>query len=217
MNEIYSATYRDNYSEENTAIHNDGQRLTMVVRGVSFVGDDFDFMAATDADSPQLATFTFAAGFLCDFEMAWDMPLNVVAYNQATSGRLHVHLKLGPPLANGGVSFEALQLSFDFEGNSYHSSGPYDLFEDALSEIRNLLPEGVYLQCCFNCAFSDYNPAGNGLFGDLICFRDNKQGYLQVQNKFDLFRIWPTRTGKVQETYLCPEFEKRLPGTGYRG
>ena len=58
---------------------------------------------------------------------------------------------------------------------------------------------------------------GHDLFGGLACFRDNKSGYRAVRSEGDSFRIWATVTEFVQETYLCPEFERRLPGTGYRG
>jgi hypothetical protein len=75
----------------------------------------------------------------------------------------------------------------------------------------------MYLQTCFCCAFSDYSPYGNGLFGDLACFRDNKQPYLAVETKRDFLALWDTYTEFVQETYHCGEFERRKPGTGYRG
>jgi hypothetical protein len=75
----------------------------------------------------------------------------------------------------------------------------------------------MYLKACINCAFSDYSPCGHGLFGGLACFRDNKQAYLSVQTKRDLFEIWSTMTEFVQETFLCSEFERRAPGAGYRG
>lgn len=218
MNERYPAIYRDKHGEEKTTIHNNGKWLSIVVRGVTFTGDDFDFLAASEAaDSSQLASFTFAAGYLCDFEMVWDMPLNIVARNEALLARLYVHLTVGPPLANGGVSDESVQLRLDFEGRVYLSRGHFSYFEDALTELQKLLPEDVYLRCCFGCAFSDYHPAGNGLFGDMLCFRGNKQAYVQVMGKMDLIRILPTVTEKVQETYLCSEFEKRIPGAGYRG
>ena len=80
------------------------------------------------------------------------------------------------------------------------------------------MPEGEYLKACINCAFSDYSPFGHGLFGGLACFRDNKEGYRMVKTKHDLFRVWGTMTGVlVQETFLCREFERRFPDTGYRG
>jgi hypothetical protein len=60
-------------------------------------------------------------------------------------------------------------------------------------------------------------PSGHGLFGGLAGFRDNKAGYKVVQSERDLFGIWGTTTEFVQEIDLCPEFERRIPGTGYRG
>jgi len=50
----------------------------------------------------------------------------------------------------------------------------------------------------------------------MACFRKPRKEYSQVKDKFDLFSI-PDMAEVVQETYLCPEFEKRLPNTGYRG
>ncbi len=78
------------------------------------------------------------------------------------------------------------------------------------------------MKACINCAFSDYSPYGHGLFGNLICFRANKTGYLARSSnedfcKDDYFDVMETVSEMVRETYLCPEFEKRAPGTGYRG
>ena len=36
------------------------------------------------------------------------------------------------------------------------------------------------MKACINCAISDYSPYGNGLFGNMICFRGNKAGYLAL-------------------------------------
>jgi hypothetical protein len=90
-------------------------------------------------------------------------------------------------------------------------------FEDELLDLQRQLPDGMLMKACINCAFSDYSPYGHALFGGLACFRGNKDGYGAVKGKSDIFRIWDTMTEFVQETYLCPEFKKRLPGTGYRG
>ena len=56
----------------------------------------------------------------------------------------------------------------------------------------------------------------------MICFRANKAGYLAIPQgedfeKDDYFDVMDTVSEMVQETYLCPEFERRAPGTGYRG
>jgi hypothetical protein len=41
--------------------------------------------------------------------------------------------------------------------------------------------------------------------------------YRAVTGKDGLFDLWDTMTEYVQETHLCPEFERREPGTEYRG
>jgi hypothetical protein len=89
-------------------------------------------------------------------------------------------------------------------------------------DLQRKLPPGTFMTACINCAFSDYSPCGHGLFGNLICFRANKAGYLGLPSGEDFskdayFDVMETVSEMVQETYVCPEFERRLPGTGYRG
>jgi hypothetical protein len=131
-------------------------------------------------------------------------------------GLLLAHLELGEPRANGSLDRELLALRLSVDGRQYCSSGRSGWFEDELIDIQRQLPEGTFLKACITCAFSDYSPAGHGLFGGLACFRDNKIGYKLVKSKSDLFRIWDTKSEFVQETYVCPEFERRAPHAGYR-
>ena len=56
----------------------------------------------------------------------------------------------------------------------------------------------------------------------MICFRANKAGYLALPTGEDFskdayFAVLGMVSDMVQETHLCPEFERRTPGTGYRG
>jgi hypothetical protein len=55
---------------------------------------------------------------------------------------------------------------------------------------------------------------GHGLMG-MRCHRDAKQQYLAVTSKRDYWSVPVTEV--VTETYLCPEYQRRVPGTGYRG
>lgn len=70
---------------------------------------------------------------------------------------------------------------------------------------------------CITCAYSDYSPYGHGLWGGMACFRNTKAEYLATKTKSDVFRIWDSLTEQVQETYHCPQWQPRIPGTGYRG
>ena len=94
--------------------------------------------------------------------------------------------------------------------------------EDEMSDVQRKLPPGTFMKVCINCAFSDYSPYGHGLFGNMICFRANKAGYLVLPSGEDFekdayFNVMDTVSEMVQEIYLCPEFKRRAPGTGYRG
>ena len=80
--------------------------------------------------------------------------------------------------------------------------------------LEQALPPGAQLACCATCLFSDYSPGGHGLTG-IRCHRDAKDQYLAVRSKRDYWSVPVTED--VPETYLCDEYQRRVPGTGYRG
>jgi hypothetical protein len=218
MNAIYPTKYRDRAGEVVATMTNDGNMLSVVLRGVEFRGGDFDALEPVGGPDPdRLASFTFQHGCLCACEMEVEMPVLVATPRGDLDGRLVARLELGDPAPNGGIDREYLLLRLGFGDRVLASRGWSGWFEDELADLQRQMPEGTYLKACVTCAFSDYSPVGHGLFGGLACFRGNKAGYRAVRSKADLFRVWDTMTGFVQETFLCPEFERRSPGTGYRG
>ena len=92
-------------------------------------------------------------------------------------------------------------------------------FEEILQALQLALPSNTYMKSCVNCAFSDYSVYGHGYFGGMLCFRHQKSKYLAVESKEEYMDVMDAHdlTEVVIETYLCPEFERRAPGTGYRG
>jgi hypothetical protein len=217
MHATYPTKYRDKHGEEVTSIRNDGKTLSMVVRGVEFQGSDLDsFEPVGSQASSEWSSFTFQLECLCSCVIEAEIPMPVVDGDRIVEGSLAVHLELGDPKPKGGIDREVLTLSLRVEDRVFASRGTSGWFEDELADIERQMPKGSYMKCCYTCAFSDYSPAGHGLFGGLACFRDNKQGYLSVKGKRNLFAIWNTMTEFVQETYWCPEFSKRKAGTGYR-
>lgn len=223
MNMTYPARYKDQYGSETTAIHNDGALLTMVVRGVRFEGNDFDSFEPKDCPDPtQLSSFTFLHGGLCFCVIEADIALPVVTPTEAVVGLLTFVLELGEPLPTGQMNRERLTLRLAVNDQTYHSDGKSGWFEDEMLDVQRKLPSGTFIKACINCAFSDYSPYGHGLFGNMICFRANKVGYQALPSGADFekdayFGVMDTVSEMVQETYLCPEFERRKPGTGYRG
>ena len=213
-----NARYRDKNGDVATQISNDGKILSVVVRDVEFCGSDFDSLEPIDGtDATRLSSFTLQHGCLCSCTIDADMPLGVVVDEDTNNGLLSIHLELGEPQSNGRLGREIVRLELKLGKTVYCSRGNSGWFEDELLDIQRQLPKGTYLKSCVSCAFSDSSPYGHGLFGGLACFRENKAEYLSVKNKRDLFRVWDTMTEFVQETYLCREFQRRVPGTGYRG
>jgi uncharacterized protein DUF6304 len=211
----YPGRYRDTYGEEQVVFENDFEKLRVVVRGVTFVGHSFEELkplltvvsASPDGDA------------LSDCALECDIPLPVVSGKDVEEGQLRVRIELQPPrdaytAAEPGFT---LRLCLTCAGQTCCSETAPATFETALTEIQQALPDGVYFRSCFSCAFSDYSPYGHLVLGRLACFRDNESSYLQVHDKDGLFEIWDTMTEPVQDIYLCGEYERRKPGTGYRG
>ena len=220
MDAEYPTRFRDRHGELVTVICNDGKTLGMIVRGVEFRARDFDGFTPVDANVPTAgASITLHHGSLCACEIAFEMPLASTVRGAVTEGVLSVRLDLGDPRPppRDGLDREALALSLAIDGHAYQSAGTSGWFELELLDLDRQLPADVSLRACVTCAFSDYSPYGHGLFGDLACFRGNKAGYLASEGKRGILDVWGTMTEFVQETYLCPEFERRMPGTGYRG
>jgi Family of unknown function (DUF6304) len=212
----YDGTYSDARGRDVVTFLNDGQTLYTAIRGVEFAGRDFDSMSPLHGGA-DLGGFTLNHGELCACSFAFDIPVPVIIEKSEISGRLHVELELGAPAPNGGIERERVKLTLDYAGQRVVSSGSSGFFEDELMEIRQRMPEGVFIKACINCLFSDYDPSGQPAFGGMLCFRNIKAEYLQANSKRDLLQLVERRDRLVQETYLCPEFSPRILGTGYRG
>ncbi|HET6860618.1 MAG TPA: DUF6304 family protein [Streptomyces sp.] len=218
--EAWAGWYRDRKGSDAVTLTTDGQRLSARIRGVDFEGAVFDALVPVGESPPESDLFVLADGALCDCVLEWDIPMPVYADGLVHRATLHCLLALGAPRPSGGIDREHLSLTLHFDGAAYASRRAEEDFEQALNVIQYRLPAGAYLRACISCAFSDYNPASGGLFGALGCFRGVKDDYRAAEGKSDLIELWDRRTGLVQETSCCPEFERRPdggPGTGYRG
>ena len=212
------ARYSDERGAEETAILNDGETLRLPLRGIEFVGRDFDSLAPPGNAAPEaLRRFSLHQGCLCSCRIECEIPVPIHDRGREAEGTLHVELLLGDPASDGGLDREELRISLLYGDRRFAGSGYSGWFEDELLEIQAQLPEGVFIRACINCMYSDYSPYGHGLFGWMMCFRNLKDAYREVAGKQTFWAIHGRHDRLVQETYLCPEFERRAPGTGYRG
>jgi Family of unknown function (DUF6304) len=216
MTSTWPGYYTDSWGREAITIKASGARLSVEIRGVIFTGPDFDDLeppAGVDVE----AAFATDHGALTDYELAWQMPVQVACAGAELTAALRCRLVLGSPAVTGRGT-EELTLSLDMPGGKpVTSMRPHGSFEDALAGIQRQLPRDTLLKGCISCAFSDYSPAGSGLSGSLACFRDNKAAYLEVSGKRELFQVWDTLTEFVRETHLCPHYARRSAHAGYRG
>lgn len=219
--EPWAGWYRDREGSVAVNFTTDGQRLRTRIRGVDFEGDSFDTLDPVAGLPPEGGGFALSGGgSLCDCILEWDIPMPVYADGRVHRATLSCLLTLGKRLPGGGIDREHLALTLHFDGAAYESERAENDFEHALTVIQRRLPAGAYLRACISCAFSDYHPGASGLFGYLACFRGAKDKYRAAEGKDGLFELWDLRSGFVQETWACADFERRPtegPGTGYRG
>lgn len=214
----FPGTYRDAHGQEALIFRNDGKWLSTMIRGIEFSGTDFDSLSP-DETTPvdQLASFSLCGADLCSCIFNMEMIIPVAVSGSAQSGKLLVELDLGEPAPHGGISHEHLRLALVAGDVRISSAGTSGSFECELLDLQRQLAEGVYIRACINCLYSDYSPYGQGLFGDMLCFRNIKPEYLKVTSKKEFWDVHGREERHVQETWLCDEFLRRVPGTGYRG
>lgn len=110
------------------------------------------------------------------------------------------------------------EFSLHVDGKCFHSSRLTLDFESALTDICRQTAKEYRIKCCFTCQYSDYSPYGNDYFGSMLCYCDNKEDYLKVNNKGEFIEHLSDTPYKMrQETYLCGEYSVRDKCPGYRG
>jgi Family of unknown function (DUF6304) len=190
-----------------------GYEYHTVIRGTPFWGYDFDGLEPVDRDAAETAGFSLSqGGDLGDCILAGELPCSVNEAGRIVPGVVSFRLDLYPRHGAGLHNPKNLQLATTIRGERFEVTD--DWFEDGVLRLEKALPADVHLVCCVTCLFSDYSPGGHGLMG-MRCHRDAKQRYLAVKSKHDYWSVPVTED--VIETYLCPEYQRRTPGTGYRG
>lgn len=215
----YPAIYRDEFGEETVTIENDGETLSLVLRGKEFRGKNFhSFGISDEKDLSENHPFNLCLGDLCGYSIDLDIPVSLVSNSEEKQAHLHVHVEYAKGDEENRVNHEVLQFMIEHRGQVYKSGGKnlYSTFDEQLTELADIMPKDVYLKTCWNCVYSDYFISGSGMFGEMACFRKTRDEYLKVNSKIELSRLWKQRTEDVQEIYLCPEFEKRPLGVGGR-
>ena len=217
--DTYQGRYTDRLGTEEIRIENDSTTLWTTIRGVAFSGNRFDDLCIADRTPPDLAArFTLHGDSLCSCRIEYAMPIPVWMEGGEQRAGLTVVVVLGDVISDKHcLDREEYLLTLEHDGRLYAGTGNSGSFEGELLEIQAQLPPGVHMKACITCMYSDYSPYGQNAFGDMACYRTRKSEYLKVKGKMQFLKFQGHFDRMVQETYLCPEFERRVPGTGYRG
>lgn len=195
-----------------------GYEIETMIRGVAFWGYAFDDLEPRHADQAAAAGLPVSrlSGELADSVIKGDLPCTVEVDGERVPSVVTFTLALQS--ADRGPerqlpSPKNLHLALTVGGQRFDVDDNW--FEDGVLRLdRAIHDAGASLTCCVTCLYSDYSPAGQGLAG-MRCHRSAKEQYLAVRSKRDYWSVPVTED--VLETYLCPEYERRIPGTGYRG
>jgi hypothetical protein len=182
------------------------------IRGVDLRGTDFDSLEPTDPRTAACQLPLDQAGEVSGCVLSGDLPCAVAVGGQRRAATVAFSLDLRRPAASLRDRDHRLRLSLVLDGVRCQAAD--DWFEDGVQRLEQALPPGAQLVCCATCLFSDYSPGGHGLTG-IRCHRGARDQYLAVRSKLGYWRVPVTE--EVPETYLCQEYQRRIPGTGYRG
>jgi hypothetical protein len=212
----------------------------MTIRGVHFKGGVNGFTTDTPHGSPELATFRFTDATyayrseeddsfhfritpqLAAYTLEWDMPMQVISNGKRIDARFTVRHRFADA-DDAGRQYDHFIVILEYSGRRYMLK-TVDL--EALTKLQDQLPEGECMLACFNCAHSGYSVCGNGPWGPMYCFRSLKREYREVNAEYhddgyfdksgymDLCER--DSVEMTDELNICPEFERRVPGRGYR-
>jgi hypothetical protein len=213
----YPAVVTDRWGRFETTLVNDGQNFEMELRDHRFKGNSIDSLELVESPVSTGEPPTLSHGDLCSCTIEWTMSVQVAASGttESAEAKLRARLVLGDPAPNHAIDYVGVTLVLHLPGAVIETTRPQGWMEDALLDLQRQLPDGFRLVACISCAFSAYHPAGSGFIGSMACFRAAKDAYRAVNSKRDLFQVWPQRSGFVQETFCCPQFERRISCRGF--
>lgn len=231
MTEIYKGLYKDSSGTREIEVENDFNTLTTEIDGFVFSGSEFDDLRVDDKSKytdEQLARFTFLRTPIyqtdrfvetlcnCSFEIVAPQ----VIIDRLNNIQTYIDLKIEISLGNvrerpgTGIESETVTLSLAIDGKTYKGTGGD--FESCFDGIRDQVRDKYQLKNCYGCMYGDYSVYGQGSFGAMLCFRNQKEAYSKVTNKNEYMELdAPYR--HVQEIYCCDQYEIRKNGVGYRG
>jgi Family of unknown function (DUF6304) len=183
-----------------------GYAVITVIRAVRVRGGDFDTLLPQDRAAAE-GVLTWDRGGLTECVLSGELPATLQSDEGIRSTSLRFELDLRRATPGLRRPRHVLRLSCVLDG--LERAVTDDWFEDGLLSLEAALPPGLCLRACITCLYGGYSPDGHGLSG-MRCHRDAKEQYLSVRSAEEYWHVPVTED--VLETYLCPEYERRVAG-----
>ncbi|MFD2556355.1 DUF6304 family protein [Sphingobacterium tabacisoli] len=109
---------------------------------------------------------------------------------------------------------EKALLSFNIKGEYFEAKNGF--MEMIMDDLQRQFAGRYRFKNCYGCLYGDYSIYGQGLMGPILCFKNQKEKYLDVQNKNEYMELKKHESAQ-QEIYCCADYEPRNRVVGYRG
>jgi len=206
----FSTLYTDKFGTEQTDFQSNGSELRIKLRGIDFKGDCFESLEG-EIDERKFEYVKFGEedskfGDLTNCRFYIEIPIKLIKKEEEITKLLQADIQIDQS-KNYGIN-----LTINSNPNPISNSKRFGYFEDALVEIQEQLPKDEKIKSCLSCKFSHYSPFGNGMFGDLYCFKKIKEKTSEIKDKISLFAVWELahkedKLFNVQETFDCDEHQ----------
>ena len=219
---IYKGTFTNKSGTRAIEMFNDFEYFKVTINDFDFSGPDLDSLALVNPEKNELLASSYF-----DFEK--------IKIYQSEKHDLEIRnyiLKLQIPQILIEVStkkeidvlmdfqlelkedFEEAKVTFEIDGQHYE--GKNGFMEIILDQIQKQFTGKYRFKNCYGCLYGDYSVFGQGFMSSILCFKNQKQAYLQVDTKDEYMKL-DIHDSKQQEIFCCDAYEIRDRNVGYRG
>lgn len=222
---LYNGIFSNKLGDFPIVMKNNFKLLSFECNGYTWCGTDFDGFYCVDNqvsieelqrffDFQKIKMYHPEKKELYRFEIynySFKLEIPQVVIEVETSNEVDVLLHFEFEFKTGT---EEARVSLDLKEKSYFGKG--DFLELIFDQLQVQF-EGKYrFKNCYGCSFGDYSIYGTGFIGPILCYKNQKQDYLKVQNKAEYMQL-DSCESQQQEFYCCSEFRVRTASFGYRG
>jgi hypothetical protein len=173
MQSTFEAIYEDKEGQIKTSLLLKNKKFILKFDNFEFISDMLDDF------SPNIPIENLPKRFMIDqyqclneYKLQFSVPLKIIKLQKIqeeieSTLQIRINQKSNPPQ-------QTLQLILDIDQEKKQYKGDGDFFEFALQQIQAQMHENYHLKCCFACAFSDYSVYGQGFWGTMLCYKNNK-------------------------------------------